>query len=220
VPSKVVPPKNADNPAYIQIEAQLAATRHELEALADEEGRLRGQRAGYEKKITLEPQTERDYRELMRDYDNTKAKYQELRSKQQEATVSKNLETDRKGERFTLIEPPLPPEEPVSPNRPLIMLLGVVLSIVLGIGAAAAAESLDATVRGRRDLVHLVGGAPPLAIVPRIGVNETERSPWQRWALLALLPLGAVLAAAMSVHFLYRPLDVLWFMLLRRMGIA
>ena len=79
--------KDADNPAYIQIEAQLAATRHDLQALAEEETRLRAQRSSYEKKITLEPQTERDYRELMRDYDNTKVKYQELRSKQQEATV-------------------------------------------------------------------------------------------------------------------------------------
>jgi uncharacterized protein involved in exopolysaccharide biosynthesis len=211
-------PRDADNPAYIQIEAQLSATRNELQALAEEEARLRTQRAGYEKKITLEPQTERDYRDLMRDYENTKVKYQELRSKQQEATVSKNLETDRKGERFTLIEPPLLPEEPVSPNRPLVLLLGAVLAIALGIGAAAVAESLDATVRGRRDLMRIVAGAPPLAIIPRIGAIEIERSPWRRRALVALILLVVLAAAAAAVHFLYRPLDVLWFMLLRRIG--
>ena len=213
-------PKGADNPAYIQIEAQLSATRNELQAVAEEETRLRAQRASYEKKITLEPQTERDYRELMRDYENTKTKYQELRSKQQEATVSKNLETDRKGERFTLIEPPLPPEEPVSPNRPLILLLGLVLSVALGSGAAALSESLDATVRGRRDLMRIVAGAPPLAIIPRIGAIEIEQSPWRRRALLALVVGGVLLVAATAVHFLYRPLDVLWFILLRRMGLT
>jgi uncharacterized protein involved in exopolysaccharide biosynthesis len=213
-------PKDADNPAYIQIEAQLSATRNELQALAEEEARLRAQRAGYEKKITLEPQTERDYRDLMRDYENTKVKYQELRSKQQEATVSKNLETDRKGERFTLIEPPLQPEEPVSPNRPLILLLGAVLSIALGIGAAAVSESLDATVRGRRDLMRIVAGPPPLAIIPRINSLEIEHSsPWRRRALIALIIVGVLLVAAAAVHFFYRPLDVLWFMLLRRWGL-
>jgi uncharacterized protein involved in exopolysaccharide biosynthesis len=220
VPRAPAGPKDADNPAYIQIEAQLSATRNELQALAEEEARLRAQRGSYEKKITLEPQTERDYRDLMRDYENTKAKYQELRSKQQEATVSKNLETDRKGERFTLIEPPLLPEQPVSPNRPLILLLGAVLAIALGIGAGAVSESLDATVRGRRDLMRIVAGAPPLAIIPRIGAIEIERSPWRRRALLALIIVGILLAAAGAVDFFYRPLDVLWFTLLRRMGLG
>jgi polysaccharide biosynthesis transport protein len=211
-------PKDADNPAYIQIEAQLAATRNDLEALAAEEAHLRGQRSAYEQKLTLEPQTERDYRDLMRDYENTKAKYQELRAKQQEATVSKNLETDRKGERFTLIEPPLMPEEPVSPNRPLLLALGAVLSIALGIGVAALAESLDGTVRGRRDLVQLLAGAPPLAIIPRIGAEKVESSPWRRRAWGALIVIVLLLAGLAATHFFYRPLDVLWFMTLRRMG--
>ena len=215
-----VTPKDADNPAYIQIESQLSATRKELAALADEESRLRGERRDYEHKLTLEPDTERDYRDLMRDYDNTKAKYQELRAKQQEATVSKNLETDRKGERFTLIEPPLVPEDPVSPNRPLILILGLVLSIALGVGAGAAAESLDGTVRGRHDLVQLLTGAPPLAIIPRIGAIEIERSPWRRRAITALATITLMLALAAAIHYFYRPLDVLWFTLLRHYGLS
>ena len=46
------------------------------------------------------------FRELSRDYDNARLKYQEIRAKQMEAQTAQNLETDRKGERFTLIEPP------------------------------------------------------------------------------------------------------------------
>jgi polysaccharide biosynthesis transport protein len=213
--------KQADNPAYIQIEAQLSATRNELSALAAEEERLREDRRGYEKKITLEPQTERDYRDLTRDYENTKVKYQELRAKQQEATVSKNLETDRKGEKFTLIEPPLVPEEPASPNRPLILVLGLVLSIGLGIGAGAAAESLDDSVRDRRDLVRLLGGSPPLAIIPAIDTtSEVATTSWRRRVLFAAGALALVAVALTVIHFAYRPLDVLWFILLRRFGLS
>ena len=47
----------------------------------------------------------------MRDYDNTRLKYAEIRSKQSEAKTAQNLEADRKGERFTLIDPPLPPAD-------------------------------------------------------------------------------------------------------------
>ncbi|GAC1453483.1 MAG: hypothetical protein PVSMB6_07980 [Steroidobacteraceae bacterium] len=211
---------DADNPAYIQVQSQLSATRNELRALAGEEQRLRAVRNDYQRKITLEPQVERDYRELMRDYDNTKVKYQELRSKQGEATVSKNLETDRKGERFTLIEPPLPPEDPVSPNRPLILVLGLVLSVGLGIGAAVVAEALDNTVRGRRDLMRLVAGPPPLAIIPLISVAVAAQSPWRRRASIALGVAAALLVLGAAIQFLYRPLDVLWFVLLRRVGLG
>ena len=212
--------KQADNPAYIQIEAQLSATRNDLTALAAEEERLRAERRGYERKITLEPQTERDYKDLMRDYENTKVKYQELRAKQQEATVSKNLETDRKGERFTLIEPPLIPEEPASPNRALILVLGLVLSIALAVGAGAATESLDDTVRDRRDLIRVLAGSPPLAIIPRIEIAAVAGPAWRRAAMLALAAVGLLAAALTAIHFMYQPLDVLWFRMLRRFGLG
>jgi polysaccharide biosynthesis transport protein len=211
-------PKDADNPAYIQIEAQLSATRNELDALAVEETRLRAERDSYAHKLALEPETEKQYRDLMVDYDNAKAKYQELRAKQQEATVSKNLEADRKGERFTLIEPALVPEEPVSPNRPLVLALGLVLSIGLGIGAGAANESLDDTVRDRRDLVRLLSGPAPLAIIPRIETDAIRPAPWRRRLFIALGILLALAIAITATNFFYRPLDVLWFMLLRRLG--
>jgi polysaccharide biosynthesis transport protein len=211
-------PKDADNPAYIQIEAQLSATRNELDALTAEETRLRAEREGYEHKLALEPDTEKQYRALLVDYDDAKAKYQELRAKQQEATVSKNLEADRKGERFTLIEPALVPEEPVSPNRPLVLALGLVLSLGLGIGAGAANESLDDTVRGRRDLVRLLAGPAPLAIIPRIEAEVIQPKPWRQRLFIGLGILLAIVVALTAINFLYRPLDVLWFVAVRWLG--
>ena len=50
-------------------------------------------------------------------------KYQEILSKQTEAQVAQNLEAERKGEKFTLIEPPQPPEKPVSPNSRLLIMI-------------------------------------------------------------------------------------------------
>jgi polysaccharide biosynthesis transport protein len=219
-PTPGVAPLKADNPAYIQIEAQLSATRTDLAALDAEETRLHAERDGYAHRLALEPEVEKSYRDLMVDYDDTKTKYQELSAKQAEATVSKNLETDRKGERFTLIEPPLVPQEPVSPNRPLILILGLVLSIAIGIGAGALTESLDGTVRDRRDLVQLLGGPAPLAIIPRIAATDALPSPWRRRALVAFGILAVLLAALAAVNFFYQPLDVLWFVWLRRLGLA
>jgi len=209
-----------DNPAYIQIQSQLSATRNELEALTAHQAELHQQQNRYEREITVSPQIEREYRELTRDYENARAKYQELRSKQGEATVAKNLESDRKGERFTLIEPPLPPQEPISPNRTLVMLLGVVLSIGLAAGAATLSEALDGTVRNRRDLVGLTSGVASLAIIPHIQYTTYVPVTWRRPMIIAGAALGVLCLALLAIQLFYRPLDVLWFVVMRRFGLG
>jgi len=215
-PSKLTP-KDADNPAYVQIQSQLSATLNELTALDEQVAKLQARSLEYQKNVSLAPQVEQQYHELLRDYDNTRIKYQEIRSKQSEAKTAQNLEADRKGERFTLIDPPLPPEEPVSPNRPLILILGFILSAGLTAGVLWLLETLDGSVRGRFDLLNLTGVAP-LALVPHIG-TEAERRAGRRRLRFAMGSAMASLCVAVALtHFFYRPLDVLWFTLARHMG--
>jgi uncharacterized protein involved in exopolysaccharide biosynthesis len=210
-------PIEADNPAYVQIQSQVSATRGELDALATEMAKLRTQASDYQHNITMAPGVEREYRELTRDYDNARLKYAEIRSKQQEAKTAQNLEADRKGERFTLIEPPLPPEEPISPNRKLVFIAGLVLSFGVTFGVLWMLEKLDATVRGRRDLFDLTGVAP-LALVPHIGTEAESRAARRRRWVAAGAAAGTVILAVALTHFFYRPLDVLWFGLTHRLG--
>jgi polysaccharide biosynthesis transport protein len=210
-------PIDADNPAYVQIQAQIVATRNDLAALATEMGKLRAQAADYQRNITLSPQVEKEYRELSRDYENARLKYAEIRSKQQEAKTAQDLEADRKGERFTLIDPPLPPEEPVSPNRPLILAIGFVLSLGLVYGVLRLLEAMDSTIRGRQDLVHLTG-IPPLALVPHIGTVAEFRAARRRRWLAAGTSVATVCVAVVLIHLFYMPLDVLWFTFAHRFG--
>jgi hypothetical protein len=135
-----------------------------------------------------------------------------------EAKTAQNLEADRKGERFTLIDPPLAPEEPVSPNRPMIFIGGLVLSLGLAFALVWLLEMSDTSVRGRADLLKLTG-IPPLALVPYIG-TETERRAGRRQLRLAVGSAMATACVAVAlVHFFYRPLDVLWFTFARRFGL-
>jgi protein tyrosine kinase modulator len=219
-PATTVPatsPVEADNPAYVQIQAQIEATRNELAALATEMSKLKAQAAEYQRNISMSPQVEKEYRELTRDYENARIKYAEVRSKQQEAKTAQDLEADRKGERFTLIDPPLPPEEPVSPNRLLILGVGFVLSLGLTFGALRLLEATDNTIRSRRDLVNLTG-IPPLALVPYIGTRGEFRAARRRMWLAAATSVAAAFIAVALIHFLYMPLDVLWFAVARRFG--
>lgn len=207
-----------DNPVYIQVKGQLDALLAERSALQRKQAELGAKVADYERRLAGAPEVERQYRALVRDYENARTKYQEVRAKQMEAQVAQNLETERKGERFTLIEPPLPPEKPVSPNRMLILVLGTLLSVALAIGAAVLRESMDATVRGASDLRKLVEVAP-LVTLPRI-VTSGEREGRRRVRRAALLGSAfASVLAVVAVHFLLLPLDLLWLVLQRRFGV-
>ena len=211
---------DADNPAYVQIRAQLNATRDDLTATQAKMAKLQSDLDRYQHRVAETPRIQKQYQELTQDYQVSKATYEGLRAKLADAEIGKNLEIDRKGERFTLIEPPLVPEQPASPNRPLVMLLGAVLSLLLAIGIAALLEALDGTVRGRRDLVSLVAGVPPLAIIPDIALERPPAQIWIRRAILAGAGLALLFGAALAVNFLYEPLDVLWFVILRHLGLG
>jgi polysaccharide biosynthesis transport protein len=212
-------PVSGDNPAFVQIQAQLSASLNDRRALGGQIAQLRAETAEYRRKISVSPQIEREYRELSRDYDNARLKYADIRAKQMEAQTAQNLETDRKGERFTLIEPPMLPEKPVSPNRGALLILGIVLSALFAAGLVWLLERLDTTVRGRKDLLQLLG-VPPLAIVPRI-ITAADRSLSRRRDRLTAVTasvLGFALMLA-SAHIFVRPLDALWFVVVRKLGI-
>jgi uncharacterized protein involved in exopolysaccharide biosynthesis len=219
-PSAQVPKKSArdaDNPAYIQIDAQRQASVNERTSLERHRDELRGKVTELEQRLASAPSVEREYTAIVRELENDQLKYRETRQKQMEAQLAQSLETERKGERFTLIEPPLVPEKPESPNRIAILVLGAILSLGAAIGSAAVKEALDDTVRGRRDIERLLA-VPPLAIVPWIETQDDRVSRKRRQRFTLIGAAGSVLVAATMVHLFYKPLDVLWHVALRKMG--
>jgi uncharacterized protein involved in exopolysaccharide biosynthesis len=209
---------HADNPVYIQVKGQLDALTVDREAAVKKRDELQAKYDDYERRMAKSPDVERQFREMARQLDSAQLQYQEILAKQTEAQVSQNLETERKGEKFTLIEPPQPPEKPVSPNRKLIVVMGFLMAVALGVGAVVMRESLDASVRGPGDIRQLLS-VPALASIPVI-VTAAERSRSRR--IMGLSWGGgvtAMLIAAVVVHVFFRPLDVVWAILLRRFGI-
>jgi protein tyrosine kinase modulator len=208
---------HADNPVYVQVKGQLDALAVEHQSAEAKRDELRTKLDAYERRLAEAPAVERDYRELARDLENAQFKYQQIRAKQGEVQVSENLETERKGERFTMIEPPLPPEKPVTPNRFLIIAAGFVFSMGLGLGTAVLRDMADPSIRGFHD-VRMLLTVPPLVAIPRIVTAAEVR---RRRLTVRLYWTGVcvtVIIAASLVHLFVRPLDVLWIALLHRFG--
>ncbi len=208
---------HADNPVYIQVKGQLDALTVERQSAEAKRDELRAKLDDYERRMAQAPAVERDYRELARQLESAQLKYQEIHVKQGDVQVSENLELERKGERFTMIEPPLPPEKPVSPNRLLIIIIGFVMSLGMGFGAAVLKDMLDPSVRGFGD-VRLLLSVPPLAAIPPIVTVAERRSGKLRVRYSWAGTLGAAIIGICFVHFFVRPLDVLWITLTRRFG--
>ncbi|MFQ5468937.1 MAG: GumC family protein [Gammaproteobacteria bacterium] len=207
-----------DNPAYIKLQALLESATSDLESLKITEHEQIEKLAELEKRLTMTPQIEKEYLELKREHENTNAKYNEIKAKQLEANLAESLEREQKGERFSLIEPPMLPSEPSKPNRLAILFLGFILSLGGGVGTTAVAENLDKSIRGSKSLTG-VANIPPIAILPYV---ESEEEIKKRSSRTHFIIIGAIIGLIIAValfHFFVKPLDVTWFMLQRRFGL-
>ncbi|MGD8854657.1 MAG: lipopolysaccharide biosynthesis protein, partial [Gammaproteobacteria bacterium] len=207
------------NPAYTQLQSRTEAIGVTIKSLQRKRGALEGKLTDYERRLAEAPQREWEFRTLARELRNATQKYQELRAKEMQARLAQELEKDSKGERFEIVEPPIRPEEPVSPNRPAILFLSLVLALGSGIGFAAVAESMDDSVHGSKSIASTLGAAP-LAAIPYFE-NETEMSKRKRrLATRAAAAVGAVVLVIVALHVFWTPLDVLWYKALRKADVV
>lgn len=208
-------PKKIENPAYLNMQAQLESLETESRALKKHREELRARISLLESRIERTPEVEKEYLELSRDRENSLVRYRETKAKLMQAEVAQDLEKDRKSERFSLIDPPQYPERPRSPNRPAIMLIGLLLALGAGVGSVGLLEALDSTVRNSKELAHTLA-VPLLSVIPYIRNSEdrqTRAFPWQ-WVIPGAL--GALVAVLLAIHLFWMPLEVLWYSILRR----
>ena len=216
--AKKITDAKPDNPAYIQLLAQLNAAKSEQTAMREVKNKLTKKLNKFEQGLLKAPQVEREYLELTREHTTAVQKFHEVKSKQMEADMAQAMEKGRKAERFSLIEPPLFPEEPYKPNREAIVFLGFILSIGLAIGFAIIKEALNTTAYGSRSLL-VATGALPLAVIPYITNDEDiEKAKKQKFRIL-YIAIGSVILGIIGFHLFIMPLDVLWYVLFRKMGL-
>jgi polysaccharide biosynthesis transport protein len=198
----------ATSPAYIQLQAQLKAAAADVEALQTQEKALQERVKDLETKIAKNPAVERDYLSLKREYDSLALQYEAVRTKGGEAQLAQNLETERMGEKFAVIEPPTLPLAPIRPNRPAILLLGVLGAIGAGIGATILADKLGGKLYGARQLAQTIG-VEPLAVVPYIPSPADARGDQRHVAFAAGAAAAVLVAVVTYVHFYVTPITIL-----------
>ncbi len=209
--------RKPDNPVYINLKSQIESTIAQVQSLRTERDEMRTKLALFDMRVSQTPEVEREYLELVRDMESSRARFRELRDKQMQAQVAEQLERGRKAERFTLIEPPIFPEKPYRPNRMLIVMLGLVLAVVGGVGVALLREAIDQTVHSPRDVMRVLQ-APVLAVLPTIASPLLARRRSRARKILAVGVLVLIGFAVAGLHYFFMPIDVLWYSILRRLA--
>ena len=178
------------------------------ESLPKRRAELVQQAAALEQSIARTPDVESGLNALLREYDNLKADYRLSQGKTNLATTGEQMEEDRQAERFEVIEQAAVPSEPISPNRPRIVLAGAFVSVAAGIGLVLLMEMMDKSIRSSRDLERLLH-IRPLAAIPYLAtIEEKSRKSYalQRSLGVAVVLLGAGL---ILVHVFFMPFDQL-----------
>ena len=206
-----------DNPAYITLKSQLEAANSDIKSITYTREQVKKKIEELRSDLMQAPLVEKDYMDLVQELNNTNQRYQEVSAREMEAQISQQLELEKKGERFTLIDPPQEPLEPVSPNRMAILFLGFVLAIAGGFGAVALAETLDSTIHSEKTIANILGVAP-LATIPYLE-SQQEHEEMQKRRLMLIMGISiSGIIAVIIFHFVIMPLDVFWYKLLRVTG--
>jgi uncharacterized protein involved in exopolysaccharide biosynthesis len=211
------PAVRPENPAYINIQSQLASTQAMLGSLESARIDLKRRMAEYAKRVEMTPTIEPDYMDLLRDRENSMRKHQEITSRLMEAQVSAELEVQRKGERFSLINPPELPEKPERPNRLAILLLGTFLAVGGGIGSGVVVDNVDRTIHTSEQFGRVLRGVP-LAVIPYLPSERELATLGRRRTVVGFAGLGILVGSAVLVHLAWMPLDVLWYAIWRKLG--
>lgn len=205
------------NVKQAQVLAKIEASNKRSASLEKQHVALRARIAELEKQIIQTPQVERALYTLMRDHENARRKFEEVRAKQIDAQMAESLEEENKAERFSLLESPLLPDLPIKPDRKKLILMGFMLAAGTSGGMAFLLEILNQRVRGPRALTQVMR-QPPLAMIPYISTKaETSRRKRRIWlGLVGILMLVAIIVAL--THYYYMPLDLLMLKVVARFG--
>jgi polysaccharide biosynthesis transport protein len=200
-----------------KVQAQIDAAKARLSSLEEQKSALRKRMDQLQAQISRSPEVEKGLFTLMRDYENAKAKYEEVKSKQINAKIAENLEQENKAERFAMLEPPSFPDKPIKPDRKKIIALGLFGAIAAALGSVFLLESINARVRGAEALASITK-VRTMVTIPYIYTQaEIKRKKYfYRYVLIGIVAF--VLISLLIIHLLIMPLDLLVVKILNRLS--
>jgi polysaccharide chain length determinant protein (PEP-CTERM system associated) len=150
------------NLAYQEMNKLLATSEVQVAALKARVAEYSARYNQANQMIRGAPQLESEASQLNRDYAVTKRNYEDLVSRRESAAMSGELDLAAGVADFRLIDPPRVSPKPVSPNRLILLLVAMGLSLAAGLFTAFTASQL-------RPVFHSLGELRAKVAFPLLG---------------------------------------------------
>ena len=154
-----------DHPEVVRLRAEIDAARAQLPAA--------GRAGSRSAQVTSLDERKKRIAALERERDTYKKIYEEFVTTYGKSEVSSQVEVQDKAATFRIVDPAVLPMVSVSPNRVMILLLGIAAGLGGGFGLIFLLDYLDPSVKSIDVLKSL--GVTILAVIPHIDVvNKLE----------------------------------------------
>lgn len=162
-------------------EAQRERAALEVEMGVKEVERLRLSADSIEARLAETPKVAEALDQLMSRLSRLKGNVELFSRRQLEAKVQVDVERRQLGEQFNILEAAFPAPTPTSPNRFLIVVMGLLFGVAVGVAGAVVFEATDTSfrdVRGIQDAFSM----PVLATIPEILLESDHAAKRRRRA--------------------------------------
>ena len=143
---------------------QLFSVRAELDVLYSKSNNLKLALTGLSEKMGSVPQYQAQLDQLNREIDAARDLRDRFKEQSEGSQISQAFLRET---RFYVVEPAKVPLVPVRPDRPKILVVGIVLGLMIGVGAALLAELLDDSLKTVED-VEAYLGYKVIGVIPEI----------------------------------------------------
>lgn len=157
----------------MNVSGQIAAINGQIANLRRLKAEAVGRNAQIRSAQASQPQIMEMIAQQQSKLDGLNDQYQDVAKRLAAAEAGVSAEDQQLGERLSVIDPPVVPDEPVSPNRPLLSLGGVAAGLALGLLLVFGTELFMRPIRDPATLTHAIGEAP-LVVIPTIRRKDEE----------------------------------------------
>ncbi|MDC8753615.1 Wzz/FepE/Etk N-terminal domain-containing protein [Erythrobacter sp. sf7] len=159
------------------VDQQIAANSAQIEAIRAMKAQELARLSTAQRAMAQAPLVEQQIAQEQQKLDLLNQQYESVSTRLMQAQGSARAESEQKGERLSVIDPPVVADEPISPNRPLLIAGGIAAGLGAGLLLALAAELFFRPIRDMAD-IQAVTGTMPLVAIPTIG--EPREGVWKR----------------------------------------
>jgi uncharacterized protein involved in exopolysaccharide biosynthesis len=179
----------------------------QLAALQKEKAGLEARAVELTTSIAQTPANAVQLEALERDYESIRAQYDQAVENRAKAETGETIEALSKGQRISVIEQAVAPDEPSKPDRPKIIAAASGAGMMAGLALVALLEFLRGAVRRPADLTTALG-ITPFATLPYVATMAERRRNRLLAVLAVVVPFLLVAGALWFVHERVMPLDL------------